>query len=97
MVFRYMGRSRLMLERARNGKPSKEADAVLWQDEPRGGGAHRHFFVRPIDKHRYHLRIIVGNVTTTDRENVARREVVSAARLMGIEIADAHWSEVDKL
>lgn len=73
-----------------------QTDAVLWQDNT-GGGETRHFFVRPSDPKHYHLRIIVGNVVTTNRESVGKREVVSAARLMGIEIGDGQWHEVDNL
>lgn len=71
--------------------------AVLWQETPKGGGAPRHFFVRPIDNKRYHLRIIVGSVTTTDRDSVGKGEVERAAKLMGIYVAEQHWSEVDAL
>jgi hypothetical protein len=79
------------------GMVRKPVPAILWQEAPRGGGTQRHFFVRPVDNKHYHLRIIVGNVTTTDRDGVGKGEVNRAARLMGIFVADSHWSEVDAL
>lgn len=91
-MFRYVGRSKM----GERDDATKQTEAVLWQDNT-GGGQTRHFFVRPSEAKRYHLRIIVGNVVTTNRENVGKREVVSAARLMGIEIGDGQWHEVDKL
>jgi hypothetical protein len=81
----------------RNGGARKPVDAVLWQETPKGGGTERHFFVRPMQDRRYHLRIIVGTVVTTDRDMVGKGEVERAAKLMGIMWADSHWSEVDAL
>ena len=89
-MFTYIGRSKMMLSRT-------PVPAILWQETPKGGGAQRHFFVRPIDNKRYHLRIIVGTVTTTDRDRVGKGEVERAAKLMGIFVADQHWSELDAL
>jgi hypothetical protein len=95
-MFRHVGKSKMALQLAHRAR--KEVEAVLWQDNPRGGGEPRYFFVRPNDENKkYHLRIIVGNVITTDRESVARGEVVRAARLMGINFADNYWGEVDSL
>ena len=93
-MFTYVGRSKMMLT---HGQARQPVDAILWHEVPRGGGTDRHFFVRPIEKQRYHLRIIVGNVTTTDRSDVGRGEVSRAAKLMGIYVMDSHWSEVDAL
>lgn len=93
-MFTYLGRSKIVLA---NGMAKHQVDAILWQENPRGGGAQRNFFVRPLEKDRYHLRIIVGNVTTTDRDSVGRGEVSRAAKLMGIYVQDAHWSDVDSL
>jgi hypothetical protein len=93
-VFTYLGRSRIVLDRR---DPEQQTSAVLWQDNPRGGGQQRNFYVRPVAVNRYHLRIIVGNVVTTDREGVGRKEVIAAARLMGFDVGDNQWSEVDRL
>ena len=93
-MFTYIGRSKMMLV---NGMARHPVDAVLWQETPRGGGTERHFFVRPTDDKRYHLRIIVGAVTTTDRADVGKGEVARAAKLMGIYVMDSHWSDVDAL
>ena len=71
--------------------------AVVWHEIPRGGGTERYFFVRPIDDKHYHLRITVGKVLTTDRNSVGKGEVVRAGRLMGIDVVDSHWSDVDAL
>lgn len=80
-----------------HGATRTPTDAVLWQEQPRGGGAPRHFFVRPMQDKHYHLRIIVGTVVTTDRDRVGKGEVERAAKLMGIYVAEQHWSEVDAL
>lgn len=93
-MFSYIGRSKMMLQR---GMARSTTDAILWQEIPKGGGIDRHFLVRPIDEKYYHLRIIVGTVVTTDRDRVGKGEVIRAARLMGINVADSHWSEVDAL
>jgi hypothetical protein len=93
-MFTYIGRSKMMLQRGATRTPT---DAVLWQEIPRGGGTERHFFVRPINEKHYHLRIIVGTVVTTDRDMVGKGEVERAAKLMGIYVADQHWSEVNAL
>jgi hypothetical protein len=85
-----LGKSKMMLKHS-------PTDAVLWTDNPRGGGTQRHFLVRPRNEKHYHLRIIVGNVVTTDRDMVGKGEVARAAKLMGIFVADQHWSEVDSL
>lgn len=89
-MFTYLGKSKMMLGR-------KIVPAVFWHDIPRGGGTDRFFFVRPVDSKRYHLRIVVGTVITTDMGDVGRGEVSRAARLMGIYVEDSHWSEVDAL
>jgi hypothetical protein len=93
-MFTYLGKSKMMLAEGRVQKP---VDAILWQDTPRGGGTQRHFLVRPKSPKQYHLRIIVGTVVTTDRDSVGKGEVLRAAKLMGIDVADSHWSEVDAL
>jgi len=93
-MFTYIGRSKIALKR---GATSTTADAVLWQENPKGGGTPRYFFVRPVDDKHYHLRIIVGSVITTDRDQVGRGEVNRAAKLMGIMVADSYWSEVEAL
>jgi hypothetical protein len=91
-MFRYLGKSKMALV------PNRTiVESVLWQDIPLGGET-RYFFVRPRpEDKRYHLRIIVGSVVTTDRESVTRGEVVRAARLMGFQLQDGHWSDVDSL
>jgi hypothetical protein len=95
-MFRYLGKNKMALQVAH--RTNRQVDAVLWQDNPLGGGEPRYFFVRPqSETKKYHLRIIVGTVITTDRESVARGEVVRAARLMGFNLQDGHWSEVDSL
>ena len=93
-MFRFIGRSKMAL---RNGatNATKSADAVLWQDE--GGQQPRHFFVRPISSKQYHLRIIVGTVVTTNRDAVNKGEVVRAARMMGFNVDNGHWSVIDSL
>lgn len=93
-MFAYLGKSKMMLVEGRIHTP---VDAILWQDNPRGGGTQRHFLVRPKSSKQYHLRIIVGTVITTDRDSVGKGEVLRAAKLMGIDVADSHWSEVDAL
>jgi len=80
-----------------NGMLRTPTDAVLWHEIPKGGGTERHFFVRPVQDKRYHLRIIVGTVITTDRDMVGKGEVERAAKLMGIMWGDSHWSEVEAL
>jgi hypothetical protein len=92
-MFVYVGRSKMMLHR---GAVRTPIDAVLWQETPMGG-TERHFFVRPMQDKHYHLRIIVGTVVTTDRDKVGKGEVMRAAKLMGINVADSHWSEVEAL
>jgi len=92
-MFRYIGRSQVALDK----RATRTAPAILWQEIPAGGGVQRNFFVRPVQGKRYHLRIIVGSVITTDRREALKREVVGAARLMGITLADSHWAEVDSL
>jgi hypothetical protein len=89
-MFTYLGKSKMMLAR-------RIVPACVWHEIPRGGGTERYFAVRPKDEGNYHLRITVGAVVTTDRDDVGRGEVVRAARLMGIHVADSHWSEVDAL
>lgn len=79
------------------GAVRRPVSAILWQEIARGSGTERNFFVRPMDNRRYHLRIIVGTVITTDRESVGKGEVVRAAKLMGIFFEDSHWSVVDAL
>lgn len=93
-MFRHIGRSKIVL---RNGSTARQktADAVLWEDL--GGNSPRYFFVRPIASKKYHVRIIVGTVITTDRNEVGKGEVVRAARLMGITVLDNHWSVIDSL
>jgi hypothetical protein len=94
-MFRYLGKSKMALQVTHRTKQIVES--VLWQDIPLGGET-RYFFVRPRpEDKKYHLRIVVGNVITTDKESVTRGEVVRAARLMGINMADQYWSEVDSL
>jgi hypothetical protein len=93
MAFMYMGAQNMRL----SDRPVKDVRAILWQDNPRGGGQARFFFVRPVEQNRYHLRIKVGAVTTTDREGLLRREVINAGRMMGVEVSDTHWHEVDRL
>ena len=80
-----------------SGAVREPADAVLWQEIPRGGGTERNFFVRPINNKKYHLRIIVGTVVTTDRDMVGKGEVERAAKLMGIMVGDSHWSDIETL
>jgi hypothetical protein len=88
-MWRYIGKHQMQ-----DGK--KKVTAVLWQDTPLGG-AQRNFYVYPTSINRYRLMIFVGPVTTTARQDILKREVVNAARTMGIETNDNQWKEIDGL
>jgi hypothetical protein len=62
--------------------PAVTTKALLWRSNARFGHPVRLFFVRKVEgeDNKYHVRVIVGNTTTTNDDNLTKDAVKRAAR-----------------